>query len=740
MFVSSQSSPRTLVGRIVSWFVLLAVAAPVGAIQTGSSPNDNRLARVAALEEAGDRTSLEALERLALEDPSSPVRRAAAEALARVPLAADAAARIVRAAFEVSTPPAARPDPEVTAALLPGYGTWLADQSAPGRGDHIPIALGLRHTAGGVRRSASEAFEGAITRMLESPSPGRARAFLDRLSALGLERDLALYQRARIALRGEGDAADALAAAEEIVRSRGASMRPIARIDAYESQLWLFRGLYLVGAAQFALGRAEVAAEAVDRAAAALDVALAERRDLLGDAERLRHADLLRQKALAEVMRTLLAIANDEPSVQRLRRARAAHVAALEAQAVLAERDGNVLSGWDALLLSDLSPYALLFGDKGFAASGADAIDAARLVELQGELGASLAAISPGELPGFAAIEIDASSGWDEAARRRLFEPLQDDVRLALFERIRRARVDGIDAEIEDASDALDRARDRSFGLLPEDEVQALERLQRLRFFALQDLQDQGGADPNEWARDLRVPGTAALWHAQDLVSQGQSAEGRAIAGALEADIDRRGISRYWYVLGHDRVIRARLLAGSALTDEGKGEEAEAMLLGAVERIDDLVRELRDNGATDEDLAGLLDTKATALVSLAVNANVRLGDPVKATKHYEAAYELRQDEFMRALLACYRARSGDESAARTLLDAIRPGPGTWYNLACAHALLGDTERALDLLEIELELNHGTEASRDRQRAWAAADPDLANLRGNPRFQRLVRSR
>ena len=78
--------------------------------------------------------------------------------------------------------------------------------------------------------------------------------------------------------------------------------------------------------------------------------------------------------------------------------------------------------------------------------------------------------------------------------------------------------------------------------------------------------------------------------------------------------------------------------------------------------------------------------------------------------------------------------------ARALVSTIRPGPGTWYNLCCPHALLGDTDRALDLLDQELSLNHATEESRNRQRAWAAEDPDLASLRDSPRFLRLVRQR
>ena len=39
------------------------------------------------------------------------------------------------------------------------------------------------------------------------------------------------------------------------------------------------------------------------------------------------------------------------------------------------------------------------------------------------------------------------------------------------------------------------------------------------------------------------------------------------------------------------------------------------------------------------------------------------------------------------------------------------------------------ERALDLLEIELRLGHATDESRDKQKVWAAEDPDLAALRG-----------
>ena len=123
------------------------------------------------------------------------------------------------------------------------------------------------------------------------------------------------------------------------------------------------------------------------------------------------------------------------------------------------------------------------------------------------------------------------------------------------------------------------------------------------------------------------------------------------MARELEADVERRGISDWWYTSGHDRIIRARMLVGSALTDEGRGEEAEAVLLSAVERIGDLRREMLDRGVAREDLGGFDGLESSALVSLAVNANVRMGDPDQAAVYYERAYALRQDEFMRALLA-----------------------------------------------------------------------------------------
>ena len=111
--------------------------------------------------------------------------------------------------------------------------------------------------------------------------------------------------------------------------------------------------------------------------------------------------------------------------------------------------------------------------------------------------------------------------------------------------------------------------------------------------------------------------------------------------------------------------------------------------------------------------------------------------PERALAYFERAYELDQRDFMQVLLACYRARSGRDDEARAVLRTVRPAPALFYNLACTHAMLGDAELAIDFLQRDFLENHPSTGSLERQKEWARGDPDLASLRGDPRFQRLV---
>jgi tetratricopeptide (TPR) repeat protein len=71
-----------------------------------------------------------------------------------------------------------------------------------------------------------------------------------------------------------------------------------------------------------------------------------------------------------------------------------------------------------------------------------------------------------------------------------------------------------------------------------------------------------------------------------------------------------------------------------------------------------------------------------------------------------------------------------EIAARGL-EHHPENPSLNYNLACYRALSGHADEALDLLERGFELN-------PEMREWAASDTDFDALRGDPRFERLMR--
>lgn len=706
----------------------------LGRVTSGDSDRRVIEAAVTALGRIGGPRAAAELGALTQDDMDS-TAVAAARALAGAADGIDPLCELVRR----STASEGRPRSAVLVELLPRYGQWLADEPTATTGDHAPLVFSLRHPSREVRAAARTAFDRLISRLIDSAVPGRASQLLGKLGSIGIGRDVALYQQARICLAAEGDAEGALVAARELVRSRGLLLQSDARTDAFESQLWLFRGLYLKGIAEIALGDHAAASESLASAAASLDVALSERRDLLSRPERLRHVDLLHQRAVTEVARALAALARGEPGIGALERARSAHLTHLEAQAVFAEIEGDVTTGWDGLLTADLSPYRLLFGRRGFAGGSSDratrrSLDRSAVVRLEGSLGRTLATVSPGELPGFEPVD----GAVESALLKRLTDPLEDPQRRELLERIRSARLTGLESAIDEADAAYRRAQRRAPGLLPEREWEALQRLQRIRMGAAQAVQRKPSAGDRSWVRDLRIPGSAALWFAQDLTEEGRGVEARRVARRMEEDIETRGISNWWFFIGHERIARAQLLQGSAFTDEGLGEEAEEVLLRAVARIEDIEKQLLENGASPAALSGFREMQASALVSLAVNANVRLKAPERAREYYERAYALRKDEFMRTLLACYRARSGAETEARALLRTIQPGPGTWYNLACTHALLGDVEEALEFLRKELEQNHATEESRARQMEWAAEDPDLASLRDDPRFRRLVR--
>jgi tetratricopeptide (TPR) repeat protein len=245
-------------------------------------------------------------------------------------------------------------------------------------------------------------------------------------------------------------------------------------------------------------------------------------------------------------------------------------------------------------------------------------------------------------------------------------------------------------------------------------------------------------ADEGDLAKsydELRGPSWLGLRLAQDLREEGRTEECRELGGRMLTAIEDRELEQR-FSFGLQLAAEVQMTIGSSWTADDEPTRATTELEEAVERLESLEDFYVERGVPQL-VEVARSTRANALVSLAVNANVKLQDSDKAREYFEQAYELRQDDFMRVLLACYRARSGLDEEAREILAEVPHAPRFYYNLACTYALLGDRERALDLLERELEENHPSPGSLEQQKDWARRDPDLASLRDDPRFRYLV---
>ncbi|MEM7308827.1 MAG: HEAT repeat domain-containing protein [Planctomycetota bacterium] len=701
-------------------------AVRIAALADAALGDESREVRAAAIESLAAVDDPAAIARLdALLDELAPRDRGfAAEQLADHAGARERLVRRVSRAFAGDGEGERALDKRSLAVLLDEYGDALAQLPGGGTGaaERRPLVVGRRHPSGMVRLAAGTALDNLLGRLAQMGELERAYDVLAGLMADGLDPLDAHYRRATLSL---GSSPSSVEAGES-----AAAILTLARPrDDIEGREWRVRGALLAAAAEASGEDFPAARTYLGEAARALDGLTAERGELVPSAFRpaignVDHAvglRLLRCSVDLWTALTWLAEGREPSDPELLALLRAMHVRQLRAQLLAVRgRSRVVADGFQVLLDDALGPLRLLLSNTESAVW-----TPARSHLLQLRLGEGLAGVSALEMPGFA-----------PASPEPIFhDPLADPERRRLLEEIQAASLEAVEKDLLEEAD-----RDE-----PDESKQ--HRLLRYRQFLYSEVQKMrdGSLDP---LRRYRVASNSALDLSYDLRADGSSTEARLLSERMKLDLfaaAAQGGGSVPEVL----IARLEVSVGSSWMDEGEPEKAERAFLQAEGRLaayEEDLAERSGEGRGDPELrasyaAALLQARslrADVLLSLAVNANVRMGDSEKALSYFERAFDLKRSDFMRVLLACYRARDGRFSEARQVLGEVAPNPALYYNLACTHALLGETELALDYLARELDENHASERSRDRQKEWAAGDPDLAPLRGHPRFERLVK--
>jgi hypothetical protein len=644
--------------------------------------------------------------------------RAARAVAQRAPLAAALLERVVGGPAAGATRAASA---EVRSELLAAAGTRAAERAHDDPLARRALAALLAEFGSPdlrVARAARVGVERYLARSAELERVDAASAWLEQAAGGGLDPAAAHQRRARLWLAAGTRARGALTAAEALERALRGRDDPAAALARMQSA-------YLLGMARCASGDFAQARLSLELAIARANELCRERTELWPARDEVdeRHVDLAVDRLewlgvahLGAIVAGLAAGESVDGAVLRAH-ALAAHEASLRAQiAAAAVGRGDGLGSLDDLLDRETAPRRLLLSNE----RSLD-LPPRRALELLDGLYRVLGAIAPSEMPGF-------------ASGATTLDPLADPPRRALYEGIVDARLDGCDNAI---------ARLRRAEVF--DPLQAL-MLRQVR----RDLADWRERALEAGGRELleqRVPSTAALDLAALERRDGDCDAAITRCTRALADLERAswGKAYLWSPWHAARLVAAR---GAALTDAKKPVEAERDLLDAVKRLEELETSLverRGDAAKDgqwaRGLQGFVQlvrrSRAAVYVSLAVNANVRLDDQARALAYFEESWKLEPSEDAQILLACYRARSGDEQAARAALASVVVEPRHYYNLACTHALLGDHERAFEFLELEFAPENHSAGALARQKEWAAEDPDLARLRGSPRFLALV---
>ncbi|MFN0007425.1 MAG: TPR end-of-group domain-containing protein [Planctomycetota bacterium] len=684
----------------------LALADPEMSLRADS------IERLASFERPESAAALDAI----LDELESPLRGFAAALLADRPSARGIVGRRARAG--------AASDPEILGPMLAAYGRSLAERRD--RSGAAELLAGRRHPDPIVRRGARLGLDAYLARLITGGDALRASAAVEELESMGLDPAEGALLRGRLALML---GVDPLAAS----RAVGVILHETATSTDREARSLRATALAIDAAARIAASSTpEPAREArapLAEAERLFDGLLAERLDRTNARLAREHAAWLHRRAqceLLEIVRTLAESPGEDPLgaqtpelIARLvESGRRVHSLELEAQLALALAGASGTASLDALLEDELSPSPLFLENPR-----STAWPSPRALSVRAALGRILASVARDEMPGFEPLPGVAAETAD---------PLRDPERADRLRRILSARLDETSRSFLDLRERLRREMAGNPAAPSADDAERIQVLNR-EWLDLLDASQREGKGEARAALESRAPSMHGMMLVRALREEGLPARARALALAVKSDLEKSGdLKRYWLIEAD-----IELAIGSTWGDEDDPARAEIEITRAVERLETIETALKERGASLRDLATVRGLRSSALVALAVNANVKMRNPERALAYFERAFELRQDEFMRVLRACYSARSGRGEEARTILRELTPSPANLYNVACTWALLGEAELALDCLRRNLELNPMSAGARRKQNEWARRDPDLESLREDPRFLEIV---
>ncbi|MCU0621075.1 MAG: protein kinase [Gemmatimonadales bacterium] len=183
------------------------------------------------------------------------------------------------------------------------------------------------------------------------------------------------------------------------------------------------------------------------------------------------------------------------------------------------------------------------------------------------------------------------------------------------------------------------------------------------------------------------------------------------------------------------RASKGELDSAQALTAAARRAEPANALMWAAAALVNFMGGRFDSTAVLAAHASMLDAHFVPAMELQSRALSRLGRGAEAVAQARAMVAAVPElGGPRALLAQVLAASGDRTSGRAILDSLEravPDPTYGPSLARAYAGLGDHDAAFRWLD---------RAFRDRSQVVAQlrVDPDLAPLRSDPRFARLLR--